>query len=182
MLKLLTNVIVNYLYHICGSFNKFPDFFVLAFIIAVESWKFSMLLLYILWEDYQFFFNDFRFKWTAKVGIGINPTKAWLSWWISKIQSRREDTIEERYEIKLCFKLGKNNTRTECFRLLFINRASVFEWHKRFKEDREYVSYDERCGRSKEIRVNFYARLSNSSLKHSIHFCGIISKFNTEVV
>ena len=24
-------------------------------------------------------FNDFRFKWTAAVGIGIHPTKAWLS-------------------------------------------------------------------------------------------------------
>ncbi len=28
-----------------------------------------------------------------------------------------------------------------------MNRASVFEWHKRFKEDRD----DERCGRSKEV-------------------------------
>ena len=32
-----------------------------------------------------------------------------------------------------------------------MNRASVFEWHKRFKEDREYVRDDERCGRSKEV-------------------------------
>ena len=42
------------------------------------------------------------------------------SWWISKIQSRREDTLEERYAIKLCFKLGKMpQKRMECFRLLF---------------------------------------------------------------
>ncbi len=27
------------------------------------------------------------------------------SWWISKIQSGREDTLEERYAIKFCFKL-----------------------------------------------------------------------------
>ena len=32
------------------------------------------------------------------------------SLWISKMQSRREDTLEERYAIKLCFKLGKNAT------------------------------------------------------------------------
>ena len=32
-------------------------------------------------------------------------------------------------------------------------RASVFEWHKRFKEDRESVRDDERCGRSKEVRT-----------------------------
>ena len=29
-----------------------------------------------------------------------------------------------------------------------MNRASVFEWHKRFKEGREFVRDDERCGRS----------------------------------
>ncbi len=31
------------------------------------------------------------------------------SWWISKMQS---DTLEERYAIKFCFKLGKNATET----------------------------------------------------------------------
>ena len=30
-----------------------------------------------------------------------------------------------------------------------INR--VFEWHKRFKEGRESLRDDERCGRSKEV-------------------------------
>ena len=34
-----------------------------------------------------------------------------------------------------------------------MNRASVFEWHKRFKEDRESVRDDERCGRSKEVNT-----------------------------
>ena len=32
-----------------------------------------------------------------------------------------------------------------------MNRASVFEWYKRFKEGRESVRDDERCGRSKEV-------------------------------
>ena len=32
-----------------------------------------------------------------------------------------------------------------------MNRASVFEWHKRFKEGRESLRGDERCGRSKEV-------------------------------
>ena len=32
-----------------------------------------------------------------------------------------------------------------------MNRASVFEWHKRFKEGRESVRNDERYRRSKEI-------------------------------
>ena len=34
-----------------------------------------------------------------------------------------------------------------------MNRASVFEWQKRFKEGRESVRDDERCGRSKEVRT-----------------------------
>ena len=33
-------------------------------------------------------------------------------WRISKMQSGREDTLEERYAIKFCFKLGKNATET----------------------------------------------------------------------
>ena len=34
-----------------------------------------------------------------------------------------------------------------------MNRASVFEWHKRFKGGRESVRDDERCGRSTEVRT-----------------------------
>ena len=45
----------------------------------------------------------------------------------------------------------------ECFRLLFgpscMNRASIFESHRRFKEGKESVRDDERCGRSKEVRT-----------------------------
>ena len=34
-----------------------------------------------------------------------------------------------------------------------MNRASVFVWHKRFKEGGDSVLDDERCGRSKEDRT-----------------------------
>ena len=34
-----------------------------------------------------------------------------------------------------------------------INRASVFEWYKRFKEGRESVRDDERYGRGKEFNI-----------------------------
>ena len=76
---------------------------------------------------------------------------------MSKMQSGCEDTLEERYAIKLCFKLGRNATETygmlqTAFGASCMYRASVFEWHKRFKEGRESVRDDERCGRSKEIR------------------------------
>ena len=39
------------------------------------------------------------------------------------------------------------------FRPSCINRASVFEWHKRFKEGRGSVRDDERRGRSKEVNT-----------------------------
>ena len=79
-------------------------------------------------------------------------------WWISKMQSGREDTLEERYAIKYCFKLGKNAAETyvmlqTAFGASCMNRAWVFEWHKRFKEGRESVRDDERCGTSKEVRT-----------------------------
>ena len=34
-----------------------------------------------------------------------------------------------------------------------MNPASLFEWHKIFKEGRESVRDDERCGRSKEVNT-----------------------------
>ena len=35
----------------------------------------------------------------------------------------------------------------------YMNRASVFEWHKRFKEDKESMRDDERCGGSKDVNT-----------------------------
>ena len=74
------------------------------------------------------------------------------------MQSGSEDTLEERYAIKFCFKLGKNATETygmlqTAFRASCMNQASVFEWHKRFNEGRKSVRDDERCGRSKEVNT-----------------------------
>ena len=77
------------------------------------------------------------------------------------MQSGREDTLEEQYAIKLCFKLGKNATETygmlqTAFRASCMNLASVFEWHKRFKEGRESVRDDKRCGGvRKSIHLRF---------------------------
>ena len=75
------------------------------------------------------------------------------------MQYGREDTLEEQHAIKFSFKLGKNDATETCamlqtaFQPSCINRASVFEWHKRFKEARETVRDDERCGRSKEVKT-----------------------------
>ena len=78
--------------------------------------------------------------------------------WISKMQS---NTLEERYTIKLCFNLGKNATETygmlqTTFRPSCMNRASVFAWHKIFKEGSESGRDDEGCGRSKEVNTKIW--------------------------
>ena len=70
----------------------------------------------------------------------------------------QSDTLEERYAIKFSFKLGKNATETygmlqTAFGASCMNRASVFEWHQRFKGGRESVRDDERFGRSKEVNT-----------------------------
>ena len=92
------------------------------------------------------FFYDFRLKWTVTAGIGIHPTKAWLSQQVNFIIAIWTwGNLEERYAIKFCFKLGKNAV-TETYAMLptdfgatCMNRATGFVWHKRFKEGRESV-------------------------------------------
>ena len=101
-------------------------------------------------------FYDFMFKWTPTAAIGIHPECH--CWWISKMQSGREDTLEERYAIKFCFKLGNNARETygmlhSAFGASCMNRTSVFEWHKIFNQSRESGRDDERCGRSKEVNT-----------------------------
>ena len=82
---------------------SFQTFFVQSFKIVIEFWKFSMLLLYILWDDWRIFMIS-----------GLNK----------QLQQELEYTLlkfgreEERYAIKLCFKLGKMPQKCmECFRL-----------------------------------------------------------------
>ena len=119
----------------------------------VDLWQFSMLLLYMSWDDLPIFMisglNELlqqQLEYTL-----LKPDCH--SWWISKRQS---DTLEERYAIKFCFKLGKKWhgnvwNGSDCF--WSMNQTSVFEWQKRFKKVRESVRDDERCGRSKEVNT-----------------------------
>ena len=81
-----------------SAFNKIPDFFVKAFKIFVDSWKFTMLLLYILWDDWPMF-RISASKEHLQQQLEYTLLKPdCQSWWILKMQS---DTLEERYAIKL---------------------------------------------------------------------------------
>ena len=138
--------------------TSLQTFFVWAFKIVIDSWKFSMLLLYILWDDWPIFmFSVSNEQLQEQLEYTLLKPDC-HSWWISKMQSGCEDTLEEWYAIKFCFKLGKNARETygmlqTAFRPSCMNRASVFEWHKRFKEGRESVRDDERSVRSKEVNT-----------------------------
>ena len=121
--------------------------YIYLYVYFVDPWTFSMLLLYTLWDDWPTFrisASNELLQWQLEYTL-LKPDCH--SWWISKMQS---DTLEERYAIKFFFKLGKNATETHgmlqtAFRPSCMNRAPVFEWHKRFKEGRESVRDDERC-------------------------------------
>ena len=118
-----------------------------------------MLLLYILWDDWTVFRisgSNKQLQQELECTTLLKPDCH--SWWISKMQSGREDTLEEQYAIKFCFKLAKNATETygmlqTTFGASCMNRASDFEWHKRFKVGRESVRDDDRCGRRKEVNT-----------------------------
>ena len=135
---------------------SFQTFFVWEFRIIVDSWKFTMLLLYMLWDDWTIFMISASNEQLQQQSEYTLLKPDCHSWWISKLQS---DTLEERYAIKFCFKLGENATETygilqTALRPSCMNRASVFEWHKRFKEGRESVRDDEKCGSSKEVNIS----------------------------
>ena len=126
--------------------------------IVVDSWKFSMLLLYTIWDDWPIFMISGSKEQLQQEFEYTRLKSDCHSWWLSKMQSGCQDTLEQWYAIKFFFKLGKNATETygmlqTAFGASCMNRASVFEWYKRSKEGRESVRDDERCGRNKEVNT-----------------------------
>ena len=105
---------------------SFQTFFAQAFKIVVDSWKFTMLLLYILWDDWPSFrisASNQQLQQQLEYTL-LKPDCH--SWWFSKMQSGHEDTLDEWYAIKFCFKLGKmQKKRMECFRLLLEHLAWI---------------------------------------------------------
>ena len=111
---------------------SFQTFFVQAFKIVVDTWKFSILLFYILWDDWPIFM----------ISGSNEPLQQQLeytllkpdchNWWISIMQSWSEDTLEEWYAIKFLFKHGKNARESygmlqTAFGASCMNRASFFD-------------------------------------------------------
>ena len=134
LLCLMTSTFVSYLMSKSSLYKdsdgtSFQTFFVWAFKIVIDSWKFSILLLYILWHDWPIFIisaSNEQLQQQLEYTL-LKPDCH--RWWISKMQS---ESLEERYAIKFCFKLRKNATETygmlqTAFEPSCMNRASVFE-------------------------------------------------------
>ena len=89
-----------------------------------------MLLIYNLWENWPIFIisgSNQQLQQELEYTL-LKPDCH--SWWISKIQSGCEGTLEEQYAIKFCFELGKNAIEMygmlqTAFGASCMNRASV---------------------------------------------------------
>ena len=103
---------------------SFQSFFVQAFKIVVDSWKFTMLLLYILWDDWPILMISASNQQLQQQLEYYLLKPDCHSWWISKMQSGREEKL---YAIKFCFKLGKMppGKRMECLKLLLEHLAWI---------------------------------------------------------
>ena len=72
LLSLQYKYIASDLKHIRRAFNKFPDFFCSGIKIVVDPWKFCIILIYVLWDDWPMF----RISHSKEQ---LHLTKAWLS-------------------------------------------------------------------------------------------------------
>ena len=72
---------------------SFQTFFVQEFKVVVDPSKFSMLLLYILWDDWPIFMisgSNEQLQQQLEYTL-LKPDCH--SWWISKMQFERDDTL-----------------------------------------------------------------------------------------
>ena len=96
---------------------------------------------------------DFRLKGRATAGIGIHPTKAWLS---QLMNFKNAIWMWGHFRRMICNKIlfstwkkGHRNgwNTSDCFWGNLHESSISFSWHKRFKEGRESLKDGERCGR-----------------------------------
>ena len=82
------------------------------------------------------------------------------TWKISKMQSGREDTLEERYTMKLCFKLGKMPQKCmKCFRLLLDHLAWIeHQFVSGIRDSRKAGMIGDVGGVRKSIQQNWLAK------------------------
>ena len=107
-----------------GPLISFQTYFLQWFKIVADTWKFIMLLLYILWSDLKKIMVSGLNEQLQQQYTLLKPNCH--GWWSFKMKSGREDTLKERYAIKFCLKLGKMpQKRIEYFRRLLEHLAWI---------------------------------------------------------
>ena len=92
----------------------------------VWTLEISVCYCYISWHDWPIFIISASKKQLQQELEYTLLKPDCHSWWISKMQSGHDETLEERYAIKFCFKLGKMpQKRMECFRLVLEHLAWI---------------------------------------------------------
>ena len=98
------------------------------------------------------------------IQLGFLARNPWIIWVPSCVHAATAAILEPQWDVctgrRSQAKASVFGSLTETYAILQIdfgascmNRASVFEWHKRFKEGTESVRDDESCGRSKEVNT-----------------------------
>jgi len=67
-------------------------------------------------------------------------------------REKMQGSLEQRYAIKFCAKLGKSGSETlQLLRTAYgdvvLCSSKVFRWHKAFKDERESIEDEQRAGR-----------------------------------
>ena len=110
-----------------GAFNKFPDFFYTGIYNCRRLLKIQYVIAIHLMRWLTKLY-DFRFKWTATAGIGIQPTKVWLS---QLVNFKNAICIWQHIRKMICNKISVLNLekmsqkRMEYFRLLLEHLAWI---------------------------------------------------------
>ena len=87
-----------------------------------------MLLLYISWDDWPIFMIS-GLKEQLQQQLEYTLLKPdYHNWWTSKMQSGCEDTLEEGYAIRFCFKLGKKAMQTYGMLQTALHESSISFW------------------------------------------------------
>ncbi|UYV81583.1 hypothetical protein LAZ67_20001597 [Cordylochernes scorpioides] len=103
-----------------------------------------------------------------EIGLGVHRIRmsscSFLSQSVGLLISRdshiaMERSLEQRYAIKVCVRLGKNATETfqmlqKAFKDDCISRSQSGKWHKAFKEGGEEVADEPRSGRPTTARTD----------------------------
>ena len=84
-INVIYKLFTNHIYEVHTI--SFQTFLVWAFKIGTDSWKFTMLLLYILWDDWSIFMiSDSNEQLQQQLEYTLLKLDC-QSWWISKMQT-----------------------------------------------------------------------------------------------